>query len=335
MLPLEIAIGKCQNQVPTGCMIGAIPTTGISSWGWWCSFRLGGRKRPSLAEVRSPTLRRRQLGAMLRTLRLARDLTVEQVAERLLCSPSKVSRMETGHRGATQRDIRDLCDFYGITDQAVRDQMSRLAAEGRQQGWWQSYELDYFATYVDLEAAAVHVKYYQSTIVPGLLQTTDYTRAMNEAVVPAQPPERIDEQIEVKQKRQMLLTQEPPLHMWAVMDEATLHRVVGGPDVMTAQLDRLIEVTQLPGTDVTIQIIPYGAGAHPAMDSTFNILEFGDPSPRVVYVEGLVGSIYVERPQDVHRYEQVFDRLQQMALSPQESAELVARMCAKYRSSFA
>lgn len=269
---------------------------------------------------------------MLRSLRLERDLTVEQVAERLLCSPSKVSRMETGHRGATLRDIRDLCDFYGIADQAVRDRMSKLATEGRQQGWWQSYELDYFATYVDLEAAAVQVKYYQSTIVPGLLQTTEYTRAMNEAVIPALPPERIDELIEVKQKRQMLLTQEPPLHMWAVMDEATLHRMVGGPEVMAAQLDRLIEVTQMPGAAVTIQILPYGAGAHPAMDSTFNILEFGDAAPHVVYVEGLVGWIYVERPQDVHRYEQVFDRLQHLALSPRESAELVARICANYRS---
>src|ERR1700751_1230693 len=106
-----------------------------------------GRKRPPVPEVRSPTLRRRELGAFLRSRRLELGLTVEQVAERLLCSPSKVSRMETGHRGATPRDIRDLCDLYGVSDPAQRERMARLAAEGKQQGWWQSYELD-FANYV-------------------------------------------------------------------------------------------------------------------------------------------------------------------------------------------
>jgi transcriptional regulator with XRE-family HTH domain len=275
-------------------------------------------------EVHSPTVRRRELGALLRALRNEKGLTVEQVAERLLCSPSKVSRMETGHGIATPRDIRDLCDLYGITDQAERDRMMQLSHESKQQGWWQGYDLDYFATYVGLEAEAVGIKYYQSAIVPGLVQTPDYARAMHEVSVPKIASERIDQLIEVRLKRQQILSRDPAVRLEVVLDEAVLHRLVGGPMVMRGQLGRLVEVSKQP--NVTIQIIPYTAGAHPAMDSVFNILEFADPVPSVVYVEGLVGWIYVERPQDIDRYQQVFEHLRTVALSPQESIELLVRI---------
>jgi transcriptional regulator with XRE-family HTH domain len=281
-------------------------------------------------EVRSPTLRRRELGALLRARRLELGLTVEQVAEQLLCSPSKVSRMETGQRGATARDIRDLSEIYGITDAAQREQLARLAAEGKQQGWWQSYELDYFATYVGLEAAATAIRTYQSTTIPGLLQTPEYVRAMSEVLVPEVPAERADELVEVKQRRQGRLASVPPLPLRVVLDEAVLHRAVGGPAAMGAQLEHMIEATKIH--NVTIQVIPYNAGAHPAMDSTFAILDFAEPVPSVVYVEGLVGWIYIERPQDIARYEQVFDRLLDSALNPQESIELIAKVAANYRN---
>ena len=186
-----------------------------------------------MPEVRSPTLRRRELGALLRALRLEQGLTVDQVAERLLCSPSKVSRMETGQRGATARDLRDLCDLYGVTDQRERDRMARLAAEAKQSGWWQSYELDYFATYVGLEAAATSLYYFQSSIVPGLLQTVDYAKAMYERALPSEySPGRADQLIEVRLRRQELLTRDPPLRVLVIFDEAVLHREVGGPAVM-------------------------------------------------------------------------------------------------------
>ena len=142
-------------------------------------------------EVRSPTVRRRELGALLRALRTKRGLTVEQVAERLLCSLSKLSRMETGHGVATPRDIRDLCELYGVTDEAERDRMMRSPMRGKQQGWWQSYDLDY-GTYVGLEAAATGLRYFQSSVVPGLLQTADYARAGHEAVIPRLAPDRIE-----------------------------------------------------------------------------------------------------------------------------------------------
>jgi transcriptional regulator with XRE-family HTH domain len=279
-------------------------------------------------ELRSPTIRRRELGALLRALRLAQGLTVEQVAARLLCSPSKVSRMETGQRGATARDVRDLCDLYGVASVDERARMAKLAAEGKQQGWWQSYELDYFATFVGLEEAATVIKMYQSTTIPGLLQTPDYVRAMSGVLVPEVSAERTEELVEVKRRRQGRLSSEPPLPLSVVLDEAVLHRAVGGPAAMAVQLDRLIEATRI--FKVTIQVIPYSAGAHAAMDSTFTIMEFADPVASVVYVEGLVGWIYIERPQDVARYEDVFDRLCDSALSPQDSIELIGKVSANY-----
>jgi transcriptional regulator with XRE-family HTH domain len=277
----------------------------------------------------SPTVRRRELGTMLRALRNGRGLTVEQVAVELMCSPSKVSRMETGQRGATARDIRDLCDLYGVADPAERARMAALAAEGKQQGWWQSYELDYFATYVGLEEDTTAIRQYQSTTIPGLLQTPDYVRAMADVLVPPVSADRVDELVEVKERRQARLAGVPPLPMSIVIDEAVLHRAVGGRAAMGAQLERLVEATEI--YKVTIQVIPYSAGAHPAMDSTFTILEFTEPVPSVVYVEGLVGWIYMDRTQDIKRYEQVFERLKYQALSPKESIELIAKVSANYR----
>jgi transcriptional regulator with XRE-family HTH domain len=282
-----------------------------------------------LAEVRSPTLRRRELGSRLRELRLSQGLTVEQVAEHLLCSSSKVSRMETGQRGATPRDVRDLCELYGVTEPRERERMTRLATEAKQAGWWQSHELDYFATYVGLEAAAVSLRYFQSSIIPGLLQTVDYAKAMYERAVASEySTERALELIEVRLKRQEVLTRDPPLELTAIFDEAVLHRVVGGPSVMAGQLNRLIEVASQP--HVTIKVIPYSAGAHPAMDNMFNILDFGDIAPSVVYVEGLMGWIYIERPQEIARYRQVFEQVNTLASSPQESIELIADTAARY-----
>jgi transcriptional regulator with XRE-family HTH domain len=282
-------------------------------------------------EVRSPTLRRRELGARLRTLRQDQGMTVEQVAEHLLCSPSKVSRMETGQRGATLRDVRDLCELYGVIDEAQVDHLMALAREGKQQAWWQSYELNYFATYVDLEQAASSLYYYQSSIVPGLLQTVDYMKAMYEASMPAEfTPERIGEHIDVRLRRQQVLTRNPPLRLLAVFDEAVLHRVVGGPAVMDAQLRHLVELGRR--RNVTLQIIPYSAGAHPAMDNMFTILEFEDVAPAVVYVESLMGGLYHEREAEIDRYQRVFEYSQNIALSPKETIGLISEISAQYAS---
>jgi transcriptional regulator with XRE-family HTH domain len=276
----------------------------------------------------SPTVRRRELGGLLRALRNDRGMTVEQVAAALLCSPSKVSRMETGHRGATARDVRDLCDLYQVADPDERARMGRLAAEGKQQGWWQAYELDYFATYVGLEEDATATKNFQSTTVPGLLQTAEYARAMHESGVPEFTPERVEQIVQARLTRQQSLSKVPPLRLWAILDEPVLHRLVGGFHVMRDQLQQMVEAAALP--NVTIQVIPFTAGAHPAMESSFDILEFRGATPSLVYVEGLIGYMYLERPQDLLRYEEVFERLSTIALTPQESIELIAATAARY-----
>jgi transcriptional regulator with XRE-family HTH domain len=281
-------------------------------------------------EVRSPTVRRRELGALLRKLRTEKGLTVEQAAEQLMFSMSKLSRMETGHGAPSRRDIRDLCALYEVTDEAERKRMMNLAVEGRQAGWWQSYDLNQFADYVGLEADAVSVKNYQSILIPGLLQTPDYARAVNEAVIPQPDPERLEEQTEVRLRRQDRLTQDPPLHFGVILDEAALHRVIGGPAVMEAQLRHLTELSKLP--NVTLQVIPFSVGGHPAMDSTFNFLEFADAVPGVVYVEGLVGWVYMKRSRDVERYMGVFERLCHMALPPRESVELIEKAAVRHKS---
>lgn len=279
-----------------------------------------------MPEVRSPTVRRRELGALLRKLRTEKGLTVEQAAEQLMFSMSKLSRMETGHGVATPRDIRDVCSLYEVTDEAERERMLKLAAEGKQAGWWQSYDLPY-STYVGLEAEATAISDFQSSVVPGLLQTADYARAGHEGAMPRLSSEEIERRIEAKLTRQALLGQDDPPAFSAVLDEAVLHRLVGGPAVMSAQLVRLIEVANRP--KVTIQVIPFTLGAHPGVESNFNILEMPSPTPGVVFVEGLVGSIYLERSEELARYRQIFERLQAIALSPKDTIALIAEIRAQ------
>jgi transcriptional regulator with XRE-family HTH domain len=278
----------------------------------------------------SPTVRRRELGALLRVLRTDAGMTVDQVADSLMCSPSKVSRMETGHRGVSPRDIRDLCELYGVNDQGERERLAGLAQEGKVPGWWQPFDLDpLYATFVGLESEALSISEYGAGVFPGLLQTPDYARALHEAIVPRLSPDEIAQRVEVRVIRQRVLARPDPPQFMAIMDEAVLRRVVGSPAVMRDQLKRVIEAASLP--NVTIRVLPYGAGAHAALDSTFIILEFPAPVPGVIYVTGLVGQIYLEREQDVQRYWQVFDQLRALALEPEDSIDLLSKVLRTYR----
>jgi transcriptional regulator with XRE-family HTH domain len=283
-----------------------------------------------VSEVRSPTVRRRELGALLRKLRTKKGLTVEQAADRLLFSMSKLSRMETGHGVATPRDIRDLCDLYGVTDGAQRDHMMQLAAEGKQQAWWQSYDLGY-ATYAGLEAEAVSISAFQSSVVHGLLQTADYARAGHEGAMPLLSPDQIELQIEAKLTRQRILTREDPPRFNVVLDEAALHRVIGGRQVMATQLAKILDMAAL--RNVTVQVLPYEVGAHPAVESNFTILQLPDPTPGVVFVEGLIGSTYLERDDDLIRYQMIFRKLESIAQSPQGSLDVIRRSLHEYKGS--
>jgi transcriptional regulator with XRE-family HTH domain len=283
-------------------------------------------------EVRSPTVRRRELGALLRKLRLEKGLTVERAAEQLMFSMSKLSRMETGHGVATRRDIRDLCALYEVTDEAERDHMLRLAAESKQQAWWQSYDLRY-DTYVGLEAEAVTISAFQSSVVHGLLHTADYARAQHQGSVPLLSPDQIELQIEAKLTRQRILARDQPPRFSVVLDEAALHRMVGGRQVMARQLAKILDVAARPS--VTVQVLPYDVGAHPALESNFTILELPDPTPGVVFVEGMIGSTYLERDDDLIRYQTIFRKLESIALSPQGSSDLIRKFLRDYEGGLA
>ena len=285
-------------------------------------------------EVRSPTVRRRELGALLRKLRLEKGLTVEQAADHLLFSMSKLSRIETGHGVATLRDIRDFCDLYDVTDEAERERMMNLARAGKQQGWWQPYDLPY-STYVGLEAEATSIRTFQPSVVPGLLQTEEYARAVHQAAEPEASlgqltPDIVEQRVRARLRRQRRLKDINPLGFRAVLDEALLHRVVGSPEVMERQLAHIAELAGL--SNVTVQVIPNDAGAHPAPGSMFNILDFQAAVPDVVYVEGLAGWIYIERPEDVSRYNRVFARLSEMALDSVRSVDLILKIQAAFRA---
>lgn len=276
----------------------------------------------------SPTVRRRELATRLRELRVASGLTIEQVAEKLFCSPSKISRLETGRRGASKRDIRDLCDLY-LVDAAERDYLAVLVEEGARPGWWQPYDLPY-ATYVGLESAAITINDFEPGVFPGLLQTPAYARAIHEGALPLLSPEVIDQRIEVRRVRQQVLMRNEPPRLAAIIDEAVLHRGIGGPGAMAEQLAHVIEVSKRD--NITVQVLPYTAGAHPALDSTFILLEFAPPVPGVVYVEGLVGQMYLERPVDFNRYSKIYGLLTGIAMSPRLSIELMVDLRKKYQN---
>jgi transcriptional regulator with XRE-family HTH domain len=268
----------------------------------------------------SPTVRRRELGVLLRALRTEFGWTVDQVAEQLLVSPSKVSRLETGQRGASPRDIRDLCDLYGVDD-ALRQQLTDLAAQGKQQAWWQSRHLPY-STYVGLESDASSISDFGLGLVPGLLQTADYARAVLRALRPAPPGDVIEQRLAGRMERQHLLTSPNPPEFEAMIDEAVLYRVAGSQAVMRAQLHRLIEISEL--SKVTVRVLPYGAGVLPSNNNKFIILNFAQPNvPGVVFVEGLTGDLYFDRAEDVEAYEEAFAFMRDLAASEDVTRDII------------
>jgi transcriptional regulator with XRE-family HTH domain len=272
----------------------------------------------------SPTVRRRELGARLRALRIEKGWTVEHVAAELLCSTSKVSRMETGQRGATARDIRDLSKLYGLDD-AQRQHLTELAAEGKQQAWWQPFALPY-STYVGLESEATSIRDFGLGLIPGLLQTRDYARAVLHATVPHRSPDAIEQLVEGRMARQqrVLLANSPP-DFQAILEISVLHRIVGGRSVRQTQLQRLMEASEMP--HVTVRVVPYEAGALPVANNKFIILSFASPElADVVFVEGLTGDLYLERKEDIETYQAAFQDLEGLAATPEASRDIIASM---------
>jgi transcriptional regulator with XRE-family HTH domain len=279
----------------------------------------------------SPTVRQRELGKRLRELRNQHNMTVEEVAENLLCSATKISRLETGARRPNPRDVRDLCRLYDL-DESTTAELMGLARGAREHGWWTEYEDLGLDPYIGLEQNATAITCFSVYYMPGLLQTADYARAVIKAIAPKMAPEITQQRVEARMRRQQLLEEDDPPLYHVLLDESALHRRVVGSAVMAAQLDKAIDA-QRQGK-VTIQVIPFDIGAYAGADGYFVLLEFeeGAGLPPVVYIEGLTGNKYLERDADIARYSETIDYLRNLSLSPRESMRRMAEIRDAYAS---
>jgi transcriptional regulator with XRE-family HTH domain len=269
----------------------------------------------------SPTIGQRRLARELRRLRAEAKLTIDQVAEKLELSPSTISRIETAQVRVRIRDLRDLLDIYQVTGEQ-HDELLQIALDRRQQPWWRAYDLPNVPL-AGYEAEAVSISQYSAILVPGLLQTKAYAQEVLRAIRVQAKPEDIEPRLQFRMKRQALLTKEKPPQYWVVLDEAVLRRTIGERQVMHAQLKRLIDVAALP--NVTIQVLPYAAGAHAAMDGEFTILKYRRPAdPDVVYIENTGGDLYIEDVAVTRQYNLIFDHLRATALDPAKSLRTLA-----------
>ncbi|WP_369389954.1 helix-turn-helix domain-containing protein [Streptomyces sp. CG1] len=278
----------------------------------------------------NPTVRRRRLGQELRRLRELKGMTAEEVAERLLVSQSKISRLENGRRSISQRDVRDLCGVYEVEDQRIVDSLMEMARDSRQQGWWHTFGDIPYSVYIGLETDAESLRVYEPQLVTGLLQTHDYAEALVQGALPETSTNEIEKRVQVRMRRQERITAESnPLRLWVVLDEAALRRVVGSKLVMREQLDHLIEMSQLP--HVTVQVLPFEVGAHPGLNGQYAILEFTDAADSsVVYLEGVTSDLYLEKAQDVQKYAVMYEHLRAQSLNVEQSRQFIAKVAKDY-----
>jgi hypothetical protein len=275
----------------------------------------------------SPTVRHKRLTAELRRLRSDSGLTRDDVAGRLDWHPTKVTRIETGQwTRLNVRDVRDLLELYGVTDEAQAEALVQLARDARQRGWWHSYGdvlPSEYSHFIGLEAEAASVRTYQQILVPGLLQTEDYVTAVVRAFRPQESPSGVERRVAVRRERQRRVLEDHSLELWVILGEGVIRQLVGSPAVTARQLSFLAEASDLP--NVTIQVLPFSGGEHGAMVGAFEILGFPEPvDPDVVYLENRASALFLEDPDEVAKYGQVFDHLRAAALSPQASRAMLS-----------
>ena len=282
------------------------------------------RDTEDVNQHRSPTIRRRRLGVELRRHREAAGVTIDVVADRLGCSTSKVSRIETGHTSATPSDVQHILDIYGVDD-SIKAELVQIAREARLKGWWHPYSTVLTGAYVGLENAARSIRAYEQQVVPGLLQSEEYAIALICGARQSDNDREIAQRVRVRMERQALLIQDDPIELRVVLDEAVLSRPVGGDAVMRDQLLKLIEVADLP--NVTLQILPFAAGAHAGMDGTFVILEFEEEGDAdVVFIDYATGGLFLEKAEELSKYTEIFDTVRSIALPPEASIEMIGML---------
>ncbi|MEW2544873.1 helix-turn-helix transcriptional regulator [Streptomyces sp. NPDC047002] len=275
----------------------------------------------------APPIRLRRLAAELRRLRGVSGLTREDIAERTGINAATLYRIETAKVRPQRRTLVGLLDLYAVTD-PQRSEILELSRTADEQGWLRPYHADLpneYTAYISFEAEARGVRNYESLFVPGLLQTEDYSRAVIKGVWPTATTKEVDQRVQARVERQALFKKESPLELWAIVDEAALQRKVGGLNVMSEQLSRLVESAAEPY--ITLQVVPFGTGAHPGMPGSFVLMDFPEAvDPSVVYIDSMAGDLFLEAEEDIRRYNQIFDYLRAQALSPGDSIDLIDKV---------
>jgi transcriptional regulator with XRE-family HTH domain len=278
-----------------------------------------------VAGTPSPMVRRRQLMAELRRLRDEAGLTQEDVAAQLDWHPTKVMRIETGRTAPHPNDVRVMLVLYGVTGPEQVKALVKLAQDARQRGWWYSYRdvlLNRYEFFIGLESEASSIRNFELAMVPGLLQTGDYARALISGGPMELDAHEVERRVEVRMTRQQALDRDERPQLWVIMDEAAIRRTVGGPAVMRGQLEALAQIAGQAKT--TIQVVPYSAGAHPGQLGPFVILGYPEPSePEVAIMETVGGNLYVDKPEEVRLYTTAFDHLRAVALSPDDTRAML------------
>jgi transcriptional regulator with XRE-family HTH domain len=278
----------------------------------------------------SPSVRLRRLAAQLRRIRDECHLTQEDVAARTGKDRSTLYRLENAQQRPQRSTLIQLLDLYGVGEPR-RSELLAVLRESGQRGWLQPYRSELpevYSDYIGFEEEARSISNYQSLFIPGLLQTEDYARAQLAGTLPHASKEEIENRVAARMARQALLSRENPPKLWLIMDEAAVRRQVGGRAVMAGQLGRLSEAAAEP--NVTIQVIPFDAGAHPGMDGSFIVLDFPDPADQsLVYTENQAGGLFLEQEVEIRRYILAFEHLRAAALRPDETAALLADAAAE------
>lgn len=283
----------------------------------------------------SPSLRRRRLAAELRNLRDQSGLKMAEVAGKLGWQESRISRIERRQAGLTAPDLRKILDVYEVEDEGYRAYLADLARRVNERGWWQKYTSVIGSEYADLislEAEARTIRTFQHELIPGLLQTPDYARAVIRVSRPTDTTEEIDRRVEVRMERQEVLTRAdpPPPRVTVVLSEAALRRPVGGFDVMREQLEHLMKPRDR--ANVTVHVLPFDAGEHPSMVAPFTTMGFPDPDDLgIVNVENPTGALFLETPEELRVYEELWNTLQGNALSADDSQAVLRTSSFKYR----
>jgi Domain of unknown function (DUF5753)/Helix-turn-helix domain len=275
----------------------------------------------------APTARRIVLGAQLRRLRESADISRADAGYQIRGSDSKISRMELGRVGFKERDVSDLLTMYGVNDGNQRAFLLDMVRASNERGWWHRYTdlmPDWFSNFVGLEESASLIQNYELLFMPGLLQTEEYIRAVVSHGQPAHLDDQTERRVQLRLQRQKLLFRQGAPRLWAVVDEAVLHRPIGGPAALRRQLDYLLDVTKQP--NITLQVVPYSMSGYSA-EGPFSMLRFAEPTlPDVVYIEHLSGALYLDRPYEIEVYGRVIDRLAVDAETPEHSRQLVTKL---------